>query len=102
MENRQRRGMGERDGWGREAGFSAAAAKYAASGRNDEFWVEAEENRQRQMQRRNAGVLRFAQNDKSSSAQNDKSSFAQNDKSGFAQDDKSICCVEQGYCGVEL
>ena len=94
MENRQRRGMGERDGWGREAGFSAEAAKDAASGRNDEFWVEAEENRQRQMQRRNAGVLRFAQND--------KSGFAQDDKSSFAQDDKSICCVEQGYCGVEL
>jgi len=36
---------------GREAGFSAAAAKCAASGRNDEFWG-VRKNRQQQRQKR--------------------------------------------------
>ncbi len=66
-ENGQRRGMGEGESLGREAGFSATAAKCAVSGRNDGLWVGGEENRQRQRQRqrqrRNAGILRCAQND---------------------------------------
>ncbi len=35
-------GMGAGEGWGREAGFSATAAKCAASGRNDDFMVRSE------------------------------------------------------------
>jgi hypothetical protein len=46
---------------GRSGGISATAAKCAAFGRGDGSWVDTEENRQRQ--KANAGVLRWAQND---------------------------------------
>jgi|HubBroStandDraft_6_1064221.scaffolds.fasta_scaffold775621_2 hypothetical protein len=37
-----RRGKGAVEGWSGEAGFSATAAKCAASGRNDDFMVRSE------------------------------------------------------------
>jgi hypothetical protein len=38
-ENRQQRCIAEIRAWGREAGFSATAAKCAAFGRNDDFGI---------------------------------------------------------------
>jgi len=54
---RQRGCIGEGESSGREAGFSAAAAKCAASGRNDDFWLRVWENMQQQKQPQ---VLRLA------------------------------------------
>jgi hypothetical protein len=52
---------------GREADFSAPAAKCVASGRNDDLWVVVEKNKQQQLQPQ---VLRLAH---SRIAQDDKS-----------------------------
>jgi hypothetical protein len=63
----QRRSIGEGERLGREADFSAPAAKCAASGRNDDLWVVVERNKQQEMQPQ---VLRLAH---SRIAQDDRS-----------------------------
>src|ERR1700692_4279875 len=71
---RQRRDPWLRRGLGREADFSTLLRL----GRNDDAVVLSNKNTQRQ--RRNAGVLRFAQNDRRSVPQNDKRFGPANDK----------------------
>jgi hypothetical protein len=65
-EQLQWRCIGEGEDLGRDADFSAPAAKWAACGRNDDLWV-VETNKQQQMQPQ---VLRLAH---SRVAQDDKS-----------------------------
>jgi hypothetical protein len=53
----QRRCIGEWESLGREADFSAPAARCVAFGRNDHLWVVFEKNKQQQLQPQ---VLRLA------------------------------------------